>query len=556
MAQITVTAEQTTKRKPNTYERWRRARRWRFSSFFLIAVALLVTGLMLLTPLYLLVRTAEAGRAAVDLMFTAKNAATWGRTLLLCVSVTLTTIAISLPLAWLIERTDLPGRRFWGVAAALPLVIPSYVFAYLFVSMFGPRGTLQSLLEPFGVARLPDLYGFWGAWIVLTLISYPYTFLSIRAGIARLDPALMEAGRTLGLNARQAFWRIVLPQLRPAIVAGGLLVALYTLRDFGAVMLLRYSTFTRVIYVQYQSFFSRSLAAALALQLVLITGVILYLDWRTRGRARYERLSIGVARQAPPIKLGWWRWPAVGFVSSIVGIALVGPAFSLGYWLLRGLYQDAGVRVIAGRANVTDPWALWQPAVNSLTASGLAALATVLIALPVAILVVRRRGRWADLLEQLTYSGFALPGIVIALAMVYFGANYVPNLYQTLPLLVVGYIVLFIPQAVGAVRSSLLQVSPSVEEAARSLGERSSGVFRRVTLPLVSPGIMAGGALVFLTCMKELPATLILSPTGFDTLSAAVWTNISEAFFAQAALPTLLLILLSSLPLAFLNSRR
>lgn len=555
MAQITIPSKQA-QATTTAAKRWWRGRQWRLSSFMLWGSGLFVAGLMLLVPFYLLVRTAEAGSTALEMVLTAKNAATWGRTIWLCVAVTVTSVAISVPLAWLIERTDIPWRRFWGATAALPLVIPSYVFAYLFVSMFGPRGMLQGWLEPVGVQRLPDLYGFWGAWIVLTLISYPYVYLSVRVGIARLDPALLEAGRTLGLNNRQLLWRVILPQLRPSITAGSLLVALYTLRDFGAVMLLRYSTFTRAIYVQYQSFFSRSFAAALALQLILITGVILYIDWRTRGRARYERLSVGVARQAPRTQLGIWRWVAFAYVAFIVGISLVGPAFSLAHWLGRGLYQDIGVRAVAGMVNVSNPWALWQPAVNSLTASGLAAILTVCIAIPVAILVVRRRSRWAALFEQLTYSGLALPGIVIALAMVYFGANYMPALYQTLPLLLVSYIVLFIPQAVGAVRASLLQLPPHVEEAARSLGEHSSGVFRRVTLPLVSPGILAGGALVFLTCMKELPATLILSPTGFDTLSAAVWTNISEAFFAQAALPTLLLILLSSVPLAFLNGRR
>lgn len=556
MAQIIISAKQQQTARPQTPSRWQVRGRWRSSTLLLIAAGLLVAGLMLLTPLYLVLRTAEAGWAVFDTVLTMRNAATWGRTILLAVSVTGAAVVIAVPLAWLIERTDIFGRKILGVAAALPLVIPSYVFAYLFISMFGPRGTLQSWLAPFGIERLPDLYGFWGAWIVLTLVSYPYVYLSVRAAIARLDPSLAEAGRSLGLNAQQVFWRIILPQLRPAIVAGSLLVSLYTLRDFGAVMLLRYSTFTRAIYVQYQSFFSRSYAASLALQLVLITGVILYIDWRTRGKARYERLSIGAARQACQIKLGVWRWPAFVFVCGVIGVSLIGPAVSLIYWLGRGVAQDHGVRAVAGRANVVDVWALWQPAVNSVTAAGLAALLTVILAVPVAILVVRKNGRWSQFLEQLTYSGFALPGIVIALAMVYFGANYFTAFYQTLPLLLIAYAALFIPQAVGTVRSSLLQVSPSLEEAARSLGERSTGVLRRVTLPLVSPGILAGAALVFLTCMKELPATLILSPTGFDTLSQAVWANISEAFFAQAALPTLLLILLSSLPLAFLNSRR
>jgi iron(III) transport system permease protein len=179
----------------------------------------------------------------------------------------------------------------------------------------------------------------------------------------------------------------------------------------------------------------------------------------------------------------------------------------------------------------------------------------VLAALPVAVLSVRYPGRWSRVLERLTYLGYALPGIVVALAFVFVGVHLARNLYQTLPMLVLAYLVLFVPQAVGATRTSLLQVPSSLEEAGRSLGHSSFGVFRRITLPLLRPGMLAALGLVFLTVMKELPATLILSPIGYRTLASAVWNNISEAFFAQAAAPALLLVLLSSLPLAILTLR-
>jgi iron(III) transport system permease protein len=186
----------------------------------------------------------------------------------------------------------------------------------------------------------------------------------------------------------------------------------------------------------------------------------------------------------------------------------------------------------------------------------MAALLAVLLALPVALLVVRRPNRFNRLLERLTYVGFSLPGIVVALALVFFGIHYASSLYQTLPLLLVAYVILFLPQAVGSQRASLMQISPSLEEAARSLGKRPFAAFRQITLPLAMPGVLAGGALVFLTSMKELPATLILSPFGFSTLSTEIWTHINEAFFAQAAAPALLILLLSSVPLAFLTLRR
>jgi iron(III) transport system permease protein len=299
-----------------------------------------------------------------------------------------------------------------------------------------------------------------------------------------------------------------------------------------------------VIYIQYQSFANRSLAAALAMVLIGLTAVILYFEMRTRGRAHYARKSVGAARQAPIVRLGRWRWPALLFVAGVTLIALVLPAGGLLYWLLRGLSQGQELSL------------LWQSSWNSLTVSLIAALVAVTAALPVAILAVRRPGRLSHLLERLTYSGFALPGIVIALAFVFFGANYARSLYHTLPMLIAAYVILFVPQAVGSARASLLQIPRSLEEAGRTLGQQPWQVFRRITLPLLRPGVLAGFGLVFLTCMKELPATLILSPFGFRTLATAVWGNISEAFFAQAAAPALMLILLSSIPLAILTLRQ
>ena len=523
--------------------------RWAF-----LLVGLGIISLMLLTPIYLLVRAAETGAAARELIFSTRTLATLGRTVGLSAGVTLATIAISVPLAWLTTCTDLPGRRFWSISATLPLVIPSYVAAYLFVTVFGPKGLLQELLSAlFGIESIPEIYGFPGALLVLTLISYPYTYLSVRAALRRLDPSQAEAARSLGLSGWATFWRITLPQLRPALVAGSLLVSLYVLRDFGAVTMLRYNTFTRIIYVQYNSLFDRAQAAALALILVVLTVSILLLERRSRGRARYERLSAGAARQARPVALGKWRWPALFFVGSVVLVALIIPAGTLTYWVIRGLRQDFVANALAGSANVSQLDALWPAAWNSLSAGFLAAVLTLLLALPVAIMAVRRPNRWNQLVEQITYTGFALPGIVIALALVFFGARYLPGLYQTLPMLLAAYVILFLPQAIGSTRASLLQVSPSLEEAGRSLGYKPAEVLRRITLPLVSPGVLAGGALVFLTVMKELPATLLLSPLGFTSLATMVWSNISEAFFAQAAIPTLLLILLSSLPLAYMT---
>ncbi|HFC11890.1 MAG TPA: iron ABC transporter permease, partial [Anaerolineae bacterium] len=436
---------------------------------------------------------------------------------------------------------------------ALPLVVPSYVSAYLYVAVLAPKGLLQKLLAPLGITQLPPFYGFTGAFIVLTLISYPYTLLTVRSAIERMDPALLEAARTLGLSPRQAFMRVTLPYLRPPILAGSLLVALYVLRDFGAVTMLQYSTFTRIIYNRYLSY-KLDEAAAMAFVLLVLTVAILWLERRVRGKRHYARVSVGVARRLPPIQLGKWKGVALLFVATIVFWALFVPVGGLLYWLWRGINQE-WVASRVGDVPTTKLYllSLLDPMWNSISVAAIGALLIVLLALPIAILAVRRPSKISHLFERFTYAGFALPGIVVALAYVFFGVNYARPLYQTLPMLLIAYVVLFIPQAVGAQRAALLQVPASLEEAGRSLGKRPWAVFGRITLPLLRSGILAGAALVFLTIMKELPATLILSPSGFNTLAAQVWSNIGEALFARAAAPTLLLVILSSVPLAWLT---
>jgi iron(III) transport system permease protein len=513
-----------------------------WSSLALWLGAALVAATLLLPTVYLVIRAVEASDSAVQTLSRPRTLQTVIRTAWLALSVTIASAVIAVPLAWLTTRTDVPLRRLWAVLTPLPLVIPSYVGAYLFASVLGPRGLVQQWLEvPFGITRLPEIYGFPGALFTLTLLSYPYILLSTRASLQRMDPALEEASRSLGHTAWGTFRRVTLPQLRPSLGAGGLLVALYSLRDFGAVSIMRYDTFTRAIYVQYQSF-DRSQAALFALILIGMTLIIVALEARLHGRARYDR-EVGAARPLRQVSLGAWRWPALLFCAAVVSISLVLPASVLVYWLIRGLRAGESLSALGS--------AIW----NSLIASGIGAAATVLAALPIGILVVRRSSRLTRLLERLTYSAFALPGIAVALALVFFGIHYARFLYQTLPMLILAYGLLFLPQAVGALRVALLQVHPSLEEVARSLGRHPVQVFLTITVPLIRPGLVAGASLVFLTAMKELPTTLILAPIGFRTLATDVWSAVSEAFFARAAAPALLLVLLSSVPLAWFTLR-
>jgi len=490
---------------------------------------------------YLVWRTNDYGwSSALEVATSARSLELLWSTLLLAVAVTLAAVAIAVPVAWLTVRSDLPGRRFWTVVTALPLAVPTYVGAWTVIGALGPRGMLAEIL---GADTIPSLYGFWGAWLVLTLFSYPYVLLTVRAAWSRLDPALEEASRVLGRAPGHTFLRVVVPQLRPALTGGALLVALYTLSDFGAVTMLRYDTFTRAIYVQYRGALDRGAAAVLGLMLVILTIAVLRGEQRLRRGESVHRLHGGGARNATPIALGRWRIPALASLTLLVTLSLVVPLAVIGFWLARGLRIDEPV------------WPGLDLVVNSLGVSLAAAAVTTAAAVPVVLLARRSPGRLARVVEGLSWSGYALPGIVVALALVFFGATVVPIAYQTLAMLIFAYAVLFLPQAIGAVRSSLVQVTPSIEEASLLLGATRRETFQRVMLPLLRPGLTAGGGLVFLTAMKELPATLLLAPTGFGTLSTRVWNATNEGFLGRSAGPALALVALSSVPMAFLLAR-
>lgn len=492
-------------------------------------------ALMMLLPVgYLFLRTAGAWDRVAELLLRPSTWAIAGRSLGLVAAVTATGVLLAVPLAWLVTRTDLPGRRFWAVATVLPLAIPSYVGSFLYVVAAGPHGLLQRLLAPWGVERLPDLHGFWGAYLVMTLFTYPYVLLPVRAALQRLDPALEEASYSLGRGRWATFRAVVLPQLRPAILAGARLVALYTLAEFGAVATLRYETFTWALYVQYQVAFDREAAGGMALVLVAAAMALLGIDALLRERWRYHRDTPGTPRPPAPVPLGPWRLPALAFCGLVVLFALGVPLAVLAYWALRGALEG-------------DWWVLLGPATfNSLAVAALAAVVTVAAALPVAALGARHPGRWSGLVDRVVHIGFAIPGMVIALALVFFGIRFLGPLYQTVAMLVVAYAMVFLPTALGPLRASWLQVDPKLEEVARSLGRRPWQVLTTVTLPLVRPGILAGAGMVFLVTLKELPLTLILSPPGFDTLAASVWNSISEAYFGQAAVKSLLLVAASA----------
>ena len=501
-----------------------------------IAVALVFPLAWLLVE----VVSVDPGRAR-ELTFSAGTADVLFNSLLLMIGVTVCSILLGVPLAYLTVRTDLPFRRFWSIAVALPLVVPSYVGAFAFVSAFGPQGEFRDFLAPFGVERLPEIYGLPGSVFVITLYTYPYVYLTTRAALVSFDTRLIDAARTLNYGTWGGFRRVTLPQIRPAIAAGGLLTALYAVSDFGTPAIMRLSVFTREIYVEYNTF-GQEYAALLSIQLLVLVLAVLALEWAIRPDQNVR--GDDADRAESRIRLGRLRWPATLLPAGVTAMALAVPVWILLLWLFR---TDA-----ARRPSMAFEWT---QAVNSVSVAAAAAAVATLAALPVAYFAATRDSRLGTLFERATYVGFAVPGVVLGLALVFFGAGYIPWLYQTLPLLIFAYVVRFVPQAVGTTRTSILQVDSKLVEAGRTLGESPIGAFRRITLPHIRSGLVAGAALVFLTTMKELPVTLILRPSGFETIVTQIWRAQESALYQYAAVPALILILISGLSMVVMLSQ-
>ncbi len=479
-----------------------------------------------LLPLgYLGVRALEADPAELAaLLLRPQTLALLGRTLGLAAGVLAFDLLIAWPLAWLTVRTPLVRVPGLALVGALPLAVPGYVMAYALLALGGGRG--------------PHLAGFWGALLALGLTTYPYLYLNLRTALLALDPGLEEAARSLGHRPASVFLRVVLPALRPAFLAGGLLVALHVLGDFGVVSLMRYPTFSYAIYLQYTASFDRTYAAWLALMLLALAALGLALEARLLRGAR--PLGRPRPRRRPPPAPLWAT--ALGAVWALLagGLGVGLPLAVALRWLGAG----------AGLAGVLPA------AAHSLLASLPAALLAALLAYPLARLEVRRPSPLAGVLARVAYFGYAVPPLALALAWIFFGLRAAPFLYQTLAMLVLAYTLHFLAEALGPVRSALYQTPRGLEEAARSLGHRPASVFLRVVLPSVGPGLAAGAAFVFLSAMKELPLTFLLAPLGFDTLATNAWSYASEAMFAEAAPYALALLAVSAALVGPLLGRR
>ncbi len=412
--------------------------------------------------------------------------------------------------AWLVERTTLPGRRVWRVLAVVPLAIPPFISSFGWLSLS---------------AGLQD---FAGALLVVSSAYMPLVFLPVAAALRGLDPALEEAARSLGRGPWSTFFGVVLPQLRPSLLGGMLLVALNLLGEFGAFTLLRFRTFTTELYAEYRTGFDGPEASLLAVVLLVLCLLCLTLEFRVRAHGRYARVSRGAARRATPHALGWLAVPALAWVTALAIATLGVPLGMIAYWLTRHGSAAVTPSAASGGRLLAATW-------SSLSLAAMGAAATVLLSLPLAFLAARDGGRLVTLLERACFATQGVPAIVVALALITLTLAGAAPLYQSTAALIAAYAILFLPLALVCARAALVQVPRRLDEVARSLGLGPAAVALRVLLPLAGAGLGAGLALVFVSVVTELTATLLLAPLGTRTLATEVWANTSALAFAAAA---------------------
>jgi iron(III) transport system permease protein len=471
-----------------------------------------ISALLVLLPLaFTFFRATTFGvDDAVELVFRPLVGELLGNTLLITVSATLASAVVGTAAAWFIERTDLPGRRVWAVLTAAPLAMPAFISSYAWVSI--------SL----------DLQDFAGALLVITCAYFPLVYLPVAAALRGMDPALEESARALGCGRWATFARVVLPQLRPALFGGMLLVALGVLSEFGAFQMLRFRTFTTEIYAEYRTSFDNSGASLLACLLILLCLICLAFEFRVRGRARYERVDRGARRAALRYELGASRWLVVVGFAALTIVTIGVPLGMIGFWLT----QEGAAAVTPTEVS---PQLLLDATLSSVGLGLAAAVVTTLLVLPLAFLLARYPGRLATAFERTVFLAQGVPGLVVALAIVSLAVHALQPLYQGMTLLIVAYAILFMPLALVSTRAALMQSQPRLEDTARALGLNATQTFVRVLLPLAAPGLGAAASMVFISVVTELNATLLLSPIDTHTLATQVWSDTSTLAFAAAA---------------------
>ncbi len=499
--------------------------RRRFPPVVLIGTGFVVAGTVALPLVFLVVEAAQVGWSQLSpVLFRHLTATLLWNSVRLTLAVSALCAVIGVAAAWCTERTVLPGRRFWMVALVVPLAMPDFVLAYSWVSVDA------------------SFHGYWGSVLVMTLGSYPLVYLPVAAALRAADPDLDDVARGLGLGRLRTFWRVTFHQIRPALVGGLLLVSLILLAEFGTFEILDFQTFTTEIYTENQIGFNTAVACALSLVLVLLGLAILAAEASGRGRSGAARRGQH-ARPTVRVRLGRATIPVMLGLSALLGAALGVPVGALCYWLA------------TGSSSTLPSTSIFHDAVSTVGYSATAAALASAAALPLALLVERHRVRAGVVFERSTYLVQALPGLVVALSLVYFTERYLNVLYQSSLELVFAYAIMFFPLALVVVRAGVAQAPAGLEEIARSLGHGRVSALLRVTLPLLMPALVAAFALVFLSASTELTATLILEPIGVNTLATGFWAYTSDFSYGAAAPYALALLAVAVIPGVLLGRR-
>ncbi|MBK7673358.1 MAG: iron ABC transporter permease [Candidatus Accumulibacter sp.] len=482
-------------------------------------------------------------------------------TLVLCIAVGLGVIVIGVATAWLTAMHDFPGRALFEWALVLPMAMPAYVLAYVYTDFLQFVGPLQSLLrESFGWSKadywFPEVRSLGGAVTMFVFVLYPYVYLLTRTAFIERAGGMLEASRTLGLGPWRSFFRVSLPLARPAVAAGATLALMETLADYGTVSYFGVQTFTTGIYRAWFSLGDRIAAAQLAAALLAFVIVVLLIEWRSRGRARFHNTT---GRHRPPggRRLPGWRgWLATAACTLPLSIGFLLPA----YLLLRLALTDSDTPLGPHFATLAR---------NSLLLAALTAIIAVTLAVLLAYGARLSKGLLAPALNRLVGLGYAVPGSVIAVGVLipvtrldhwlaqqwqqWSGDN--PGLLITggIAALVYAYLVRFLAVALQSVGTSLTKITRSMDDAARSLGLGQGATLRRVHLPILRGSLFTAGLLVFVDVMKELPATLVMRPFDFDTLATQAYTLASDERLAEAASVSLAIVAVGLLPLVVLS---
>jgi len=534
--------------------RSRRLSRW---GWLTLAVAAVVALPVLVILAHILVPAGDIWRHLADTVLTRYLL----NTLFLVLSVGLGTLAIGTGCAWLVVMCRFPGKRLFEWAMLLPLAVPTYVIAYAYTDFLQYAGPVQEALrEAFGWSRgdywFPDIRSLPGAATLITLVLYPYVYMLARAAFLEQSVCMLDVGRTLGRGPWQMFTQVAVPLARPALVGGVSLALMETLNEFGAVQYFGVDTFTTGIYRTWFGLGEQVAAAQLAACLLAFVILFVLLERWSRGKRRFHHTSHRY-QQLPEYRLSGARaWAATLACALPVTVGFLLPCLLLGYMALK-----AGDSVLGS--------AFFEYAGNSLLLAAVAALIAVGLAVVLSYGARLEQGPLTRTATRVASLGYAIPGSVVAVGILIPFAWVDVQLNQlykaatgeviglilsgTAFILIYAYVVRFLAVSFNAVEASLGKVTPSMDAAARTLGETATGTLRKVHTPIMRGSLLAAGILVFVDVMKELPATIILRPFNFDTLAVRAHNLAADERLAEASTASLAIVAVGIIPVVLLS---